>query len=203
MLEQFMQLQLADKYGIKSDRIVFTESIDGLSTKTIDLSSALNGAALKNNLVSLDYFLTKYAIWSQNGIVEVILKPDNETPRSINTYALTQKVEAPFVPLIHISTDLLVTLTNNLETSDDVYIIIDMWKLPQGNVPAISDLSNSMISAIGNIDIQTLGIEKFLTITNILLQAIVLANKGIMPDLGDTPTIELPAQISERTCRRP
>lgn len=202
MIDQFMQLQLADKYNIKPDRIVFTASIPGTNTLQLSITDALNGAILKNNLSTHDYFLTKYTVWTQNGIIQIDIEPDGESSRKIITYALVQKTESPFIPIVRITSDISILLTNNLPINDDVFIIIDMWKIPQTNVAMISDISNSLISSITNIDIQTLGIEKFLTVTNLLLQALVIANKGVIPNVTGftTPT---PAPSTNDRCKRP
>ncbi len=204
MLNELIGMYLADKYKITTDRILFALSISANDTSSFTITDATNGAKLKADLSSLDYFATKYNIWSQNGILDVSIKPDNEAANQIKTLALTKEIEAPLIPPKYIQADLNIDITNDQAIDDDLFLSIDIYKIPQGKVQDILNIGNTLLTSPENIDIQTLAIEKYLIFTNELLKALIIANNGVVPGapvgLPPLPTYE-PAQKT-KTCRR-
>lgn len=185
MLNEIVGLYLADKYNIMTDRILFTETISANDTSTFSIVDATNGAKLKADLYSLDYFITKYSIWSQNGILDVTIKPDDESTNQLKTQAFTQKTDASVLPLKHIRTDLTIEVTNNQGIDDDLFLALEIFKIPQNKVNELIDIGKILCTSLDNIDIQTFAIERYLIYTNKLLKALILANDGEIPD---TPT---------------
>lgn len=198
MLNTLFGIYISDKFGAKSDRIMWLESVDGSGTSELTLTNAINGAALKNDLATYDYIATKYTTYTASGIVQIELKPDAESINQLKTYSLTQKTEAPLIPPKLIQTDISLKLTNQTANPDDVTVILDILKIPQGKLPQIVDLVNSMAIAPDNIDIQTLAIEKYIIRTNQLLEALITASGGTSP-----PTTEFtPEAKSAPSCKR-
>lgn len=181
MFDTLLGLHIAEKFKVRSDRIVWMESVPANDTSKIAISNAINGVKLKNDLGSLDYILTKYAMWTYNGIMQVDIKPDSESVSELITYALTEKTESVFVPPKTALVDIEIELTNNQAIADDVVIVIDILKIPQSQRPLLMDFVEAQAIALENIDIQTLGIEKFLTYTNLLLEELIRVNGGTLP----------------------
>ncbi len=200
MINELIGMYLSDKYSILTDRIVFALSIDANKTTSFTLTDATNGLKLKNDLVNLDYFLTKYAIWSQNGILDVSIKPDNEATNQIKTFAFTQKTESPITPAKYVQTDLSIELTNDQDISDDLLLVIDIFKIPSTNVPELINIGKAFCISPDDIDIQTLAIEKYIIYTNELLKALILANGGTVPEVPSRSIIETPESVG--VCRR-
>lgn len=202
MLDTLFGIYLADKYDIKADRIVWSETVDESATSSLTLDDALNGVSLKNNLANLNYFATKYTVWTQNGIIQVDIVPDGEPIQTLRTYAFTQKTESPLIPPKYIQTDIQLTLTNNQEISDDVFIVLDILKINQAKVADLIELGRVLTVSPENIDLQTLGIEKYLIVTNKLLKAILTASGGtISEEELALPTITPPSPVS-KVCKR-
>ncbi len=206
MLNEIVGMHLADKYNIVTDRILFTETIYANDTSTLSIADAVNGAKLKADLYNLDYFITKYSVWSQNGILDVTIKPDNESTNQLKTQAFTQKTDASVLPLKHIRTDLVIEVINDQEIDDDLYLALEIFKIPQENVYKIIDIGMVLCTAFDHIDIQTLAIEKYLIYTNELLKALIIANNGTLPDdistyVGDIPPTPV-YQAKTKVCRR-
>lgn len=207
MLNELMGMYLSDKYNITTDRIMFALSVDANDTSSFTISDATNGAKLKADLVSLNYLVTKYSIWSQNGILEVAIKPDNESMNQLKTWAFTQKTEAPIVPPKLILTDLAIEITNSQNIDDDLFLALEIFKVSQDKIPEIIDIGKVLCTALDNIDIQTLAIEKYLIYTNELLKALIVANEGTLPEdistfVGDiplTPTYQAKTKVCRRT----
>ncbi|MDO9354637.1 MAG: hypothetical protein Q7T55_13145 [Solirubrobacteraceae bacterium] len=186
MLNEIVGLYLADKYNITTDRILFTETIAANDTTTFSMTNAANGAKLKSDLYNLDYFITKYSIWSQNGILDVTIKPDDESVNQLKTQALTQKTEASVIPLKHIRTDLTIKVTNNQAIDDDLFLALEIFKIPQDKVHDITITGQMLCTSLDYIDIQTLAIEKYLIYTNELLKALIITGGGTLPgDISD------------------
>jgi len=199
MLNNIVGMYLSDKYGITTDQILFTVSITANDSHTFTISEAVNGAKLKSDLSSFDYLATKYSIWSQNGMLDVTIKPDNESVNQLKTVAFTQKTEAPIVPPKQIRTDLAIYVTNSQDIDDDLFLAIEIFRIPQGKVPELMDTGGILFNALDNIDIQTLAIEKYIIYSNELtktiidtnlgiielLKALIIANGGTVPDIGD------------------
>jgi hypothetical protein len=205
MLNEIMGMYLSDKYGITTDRILFTVSVYANDTATYAISDATNGSKLKADLYYLDYFITKYSIWSQNGILDVTIKPDNEAINQLKTQAFTQKTEAQIVPLKHIRTDLTIEVTNSQAIDDDLYLALEIFKIPQDKVSKLVDIGYMLCVSLDNIDIQTLAIEKYVIYSNELLKALILANGGTIPDTPvDIGTLPVPRESTPvtRVCRR-
>ena len=205
MLNEIVGLYLADKYNIMTDRILFTETIAANDTTTLSITNATNGAKLKSDLYNLDYFITKYSIWSQNGILDVTIKPDNESTNQLKTQALTQKTEASVIPLKHIRTDLTIEVTNNQAIDDDLFLALEIFKIPQNKVNELIDIGKILCSALDNIDIQTLAIEKYLIYNNELLKALILASGGTIPGVPiEAGTLPISRELTPITkvCRR-
>ena len=181
MLNTLMGLHIAEQFKVRSDRIVWTASVPANDLLKITISDAINGAKLKGDLGSLDYIITNYSLWTYNGIMQVSIKPDSESKSEVITYALTKKTESVFVPPKTALVDIEIELTNNQPIADDVVIIFDILKVPQTQRPRLMDYIESQAIALENIDIQTLGIEKFLTYTNLLLEELVRASGGSVP----------------------
>ncbi len=181
MLNTLFGIYLSDKFGAISDRIMWLESVDASGTSELTLTDAINGAALKNNLATYDYVATKYTTYTANGIVLIELKPDSESINQLKTYSLTQKTESPLIPPKLIQVDISLKLTNQTANPDDVTVILDILKIPQGKLPQLVDLVETMLIAPDNIDIQTLAIEKFVIRTNQLLEALITASDGTVP----------------------
>ena len=183
MLNEIIGMYLSDKYSITTDRILFTETIAANDTTTFSIISAMNGAKLKSDLYNLDYFITKYSIWSQNGILDVTIKPDNEATNQLKTQAFTQKTEASVIPLKHIRTDLTIEVTNNQAIDDDLFLALEIFKIPQNKVNELIDIGKVLCISLDNIDIQTLAIEKYIIYSNELLKALILAGGGTIPEI--------------------
>ncbi len=205
MLNEIVGLYLADKYSIITDRILFTETIAANDTTTLSIADATNGAKLKSDLYNLDYFITKYSIWSQNGIIDVTIKPDDEATNQLKTQALTQKTEASVIPPKHIRTDLTIEATNNQGIDDDLLLALEIFKIPQNRVPDLIDIGKVLCVSLDNIDIQTLAIEKYLIYNNELLKALILAGGGTVPGIpieaGILPISREQAPVT-KVCRR-
>ena len=205
MLNELVGMYISNKYNILTDRILFTLSIDANDTSSFTLTDATNGLKLKNDLISFDYLLTKYTIWSQNGILDVAIKPDNESTNQLKTFAFTQKTEAQIIPAKYMQVDLAIEVTNSQEIEDDLFLAIEIFKVPQGKVQDLINTGKILCTALDNIDIQTLAIEKYLIYTNELLKALILANNGEIPgvpiEAGILPTAREPAPIT-KVCRR-
>lgn len=202
MLNEIVGLYLADKYNIITDRILFTETISANDTSTLSIADATNGAKLKSDLYNLDYFITKYSIWSQNGILDVTIKPDNEATNQLKTQALTLKTEASVLPLKHIRTDLTIEITNNQGIDDDLFLALEIFKIPQNKVNELLDIGKVLCVSLDNIDIQTLAIEKYLIYNNELLKALILASGGTIPGIPtETGEVFISKEPTSR-CRR-
>lgn len=202
MFNTLIGVFLTDKFKLISDRIVWTESVGASGTSSVTLVNAIDGAAQNASLVNYDFFLTKYTVWTQNGIVQVEFKPDDEALNKVKTYAFTQKTEAPFLPTKLVQAGITINLTNQTAIDDDVFIVVDYFKIPQDKTAEFMELANSIMVAPQNIDIQTLGIEKFLTQTNALLKAILIQQGGTVP--GDLPSISGKVSSAEQPayCKR-
>jgi hypothetical protein len=201
MLDTLLGLHISEKFKARSDRIVFTESIPANDVSKISLVDAINGTELKSNTSSLDFILTKCAVWTYNGIIQVDIKPDSEDISSITTYALTEKTESIFVPPKTVLVDIEIELTNNQAIPDDVIIVFDILKVPQTQRQQLMDYIETQAIALGNIDIQTLGIEKFLTYTNLLLEELVRINGGTLPD-APYPGYVIGEKVKHIPCER-
>lgn len=206
MLNEIVGMYLSDKYGITTDRILFTVSIDANDSTAFTISDATNGAKLKSDLSSFDYLITQYSIWSSNGILDVTIKPDNESINQLKTFAFTQKTEASIIPPKQIQTDLAINVTNSQDIDDDLFLALEMFRVPQGKIPDLMDTGGILFNALDNIDIQTLAIEKYLIFTNELLKALITANNGVIPDIGDVmtdaPGVPGARREPTRACRR-
>lgn len=202
MLNTIFGIYISNKFGAKSDRIMWIESVDASGTSTLTLTNAIGGDALKKDLATYDYIATKYTTYTINGIVQVELKPDAESLNQLKTYALTQKTESPLIPPKLIQADISLTLTNQTANPDDVVVILDILKIPQTKTPQLIDLVEAMAIAPDHIDIQTLAIEKYLIQTNKLLEALITANNGTLPPPIDSSTIPTVATKSIQTCKR-
>ena len=201
MFDALFGMYIAEEFKVRSDRIVWMETIPANESTEITVVDAINGAKLKGDLDSFDYILTKYALWSYNGIIQVDIRPDSESEHEIVTYALTKKTDSMFVPPKLALVDIQVELTNSQPISDDVAIVIDILKVPQTQRPHMMDFIETQSMALGNIDIQTLGIEKFLTYTNLLLEELVRASGGTVP--SDPYPGYLPGEkVQQIACRR-
>lgn len=182
MLSTLFGLHIAEKFKARSDRIVFMVSVPAEDSLSITMVDAVDGARLKDELGDLDFVIMKYALWSQSGMVEVDIKPDSEATNEVVTYALTEKTESTVTPPGLVLVDVEIELTNNQSVSDDVYIVFDILKVPQTQRPRMMDYIDAQSVALENIDIQTLGIEKFLTYTNLLLEELIRASGGTVPN---------------------
>lgn len=205
MLNEIIGMYLSDKYKILTDRITFAQSIDASDTTTFSLTDANNGVKLKADLATNNYFATKYTIWSQNGILDVTIKPDDESINQTKILAFTKQTESPFIPPKYIEADLTLSVTNNQVIEDDLFLIIEILKVPQGKVNELIDIGKVLCTAPDNIDIQTLGIEKYIIYSNELLKALLLANGGELPGIpkeaGTLPSSKEPAPTA-KACRR-
>lgn len=205
MLNEIIGMYISDRFKITTDRITFTQSIDANSTSSFNLTDANNGVKLKADLATLNYLATNYIIWSQNGILDVTIKPDDESTNQTKTLSFTKQTESPFIPPKLIEADLTLSITNNQQIEDDLFLIIDVFKLPQGKLQELIDIGRVLCTAPDNIDIQTLGIEKYIIYTNELLKALLLANgseiPGIPKEAGSLPFAKEPAPVS-KACRR-
>lgn len=207
MLNEIVGMYLADKYGITTDKILFAVSIDAGTSDTFTISDAVNGSKLKADLTNLNYIITKYSIWSQNGILDVTIKPDNESANQLKTWALTKQTEAPIIPVKIILADISIDVTNNQSIDDDLFLSLDIFKIPQTKQSELIDIGRVICTSPDNIDIQTLGIEKYLIYTNELLKALILANKGQLPGdinqyVNGTPEAPRPNPEKTKACRR-
>ncbi len=198
MLNTLFGIYISDKFGAKSGRIQWVESVDANGTSNLTITEAIDGAKLKADLMSLNYIATKYTVWTTNGIVQIELSPDAESTNQLKTYALTQKTEAPIIPPKLIQTDITLKLTNQEAIPDDVTVILDILKIPQDKIPQLIDMTEAMMIAPDNIDIQTLAIEKYLIRTNQLLEALITANNGIIP----SPTEHISPIKQQAVCKR-
>lgn len=191
MLNTLHSIYLADKYNIVSDRILWAETVSANDTSNVDLEDAINGSSLKSDLSTLDYFVTKYTMWTSNGIIQVDIKPDDESNKKLRTYALTQKTEAPFIPIKYVQADITLSLTNNQSISDDIFVVLDIFKIPQTKVAELIDIAKSLVVSPDHIDIQTLGIEKYLIHTNELLKYTNELLKTLIKQTGvQTPNLQ-------------
>jgi len=207
MLNEVIGMYLADKYNITTDRIVFTLSIDANDTSTFTILDATNGVKLKSDLTSLNYLITQYSIWSQNGILDVTIKPDNEAANQLKTWSFTKLTEANLIPPKLILTDITIEVTNSQAIEDDLFLTLEVFKIAQEKVPEIIDIGRVLCTALDNIDVQTLAIEKYLIYTNVLLKALIAASGGEPPgDIGQyiTDIPKMPRSETEKTkaCRR-
>ena len=209
MLNEIVGMYLSDKYNITTDRILFTVSITANDTSSFTISDATNGSKLKADLSSLDYLITKYTIWSQNGMLDVNIKPDNESINQLKTLAFTQKTEAPIIPPKLIQTDLAIEVTNSQGIDDDLFLAFEIFKIPQNKLPELMDTGGILFTALYNIDIQTLAIEKYLIYTNELLKALIIVSGGTESDvpkisdfISDVPKTPGAAPQPTRACRR-
>lgn len=207
MLNEVVGMYLADKYSISTDRILFTLSIDANDTSTFTILDSTNGTKLKSDLATQNYFITKYSIWSQNGILDVTIKPDNESINQLKTWAFTKMTEAPIVPPKIILTDVSIEVTNSQPIDDDLFLALEIFKISQDKIPEIMNIGKILCTSLDNIDIQTLAIEKYLIYTNELLKALILAGGGTLPGnisqyVGEIP--QPPRSTPEKTkaCRR-
>jgi len=182
MLNTLFGLHIAEKFKARSARIVWMASVPANSTLDITMVDAVDGVKLKGELGDLDFVIMKYALWTQNGMIEVDIKPDNESTSEVVTYALTEKTESIFTPPQLVLVDVDIELTNNQAIPDDVFIVFDILKVPQTQRSLMMDYIDAQAVALENIDIQTLGIEKFLTYTNLLLEELIKAGDGVLPD---------------------
>lgn len=181
MIDTLMGLYISEKFSARSDRIVWTETVPANDKTSLTITDAINGTKLKSDLGTLDFIVTKYAMWTYNGIIQVDIKPDSESISELITHALTKKTESVFIPPKSVLVDIEMELTNNQAISDDVVIVLDILKVPQTQRPKLLDYIEAQAVALENIDIQTLGIEKFLTYTNLLLEELVRASGGTVP----------------------
>ncbi len=200
-------MYLVDKYSIRTDRILFALSIVSGGSSSFTINDATNGAKLKTDLTSYNYLITKYTIWSQNGILDVTIKPDNEALDQIKTLAFTKAIEAPVIPSKLILTDLIVDVTNNQSIDDDLVLSLDIYKVPQDKMSDLIDIGKVISTSLDNIDIQTLGIEKYLIYTNELLKALIVASGGKLPGDITQYVNESPADLryspeKTKVCRR-
>ena len=207
MLNELVGMYLSDKYSITTDRILFTLSIDANDTSSFTILDATNGTKLKSDLSILDYFITKYSIWSQNGILDITIKPDNESTNQLKTWAFTKITEAPIIPPKHIRTDLVIDITNSQSINDDLFLALEVFKIPQDKVSELMDIGKILCTSLDNIDIQTLGIEKYLIYTNVLLKALITASGGTLPGdisqyISETPQPPRSAPTPTKVCRR-
>ncbi len=207
MLNEVVGMYLADKYNISTDRILFTLSIDANDTSTFTILDATNGLKLKSDLATQNYFITKYSIWSQNGILEVTIKPDNESIDQLKTWAFTKMTESPIVPSKLILTDLSIEVTNSQPIDDDLFLALEIFKIAQDKAQELINIGKVLCTSPDNIDIQTLGIEKYLIYTNELLKALILAGGGTLPGdisqyITETPVPPRSAPEKARACRR-
>ncbi len=213
MLNTLFGIYLSDKFGAISGRIQWIESVDASDTSELTLTNAFDGAKLKADLVNYDYIATKYTTWTSNGIVQIELKPDAESINQLKTYSLTQKTESPLIPPKLIQTDISLKLTNQTANPDDVIIILDILKIPQGKIPQLIDMIEIMSIAPDNIDIQTLAIERYLiqanmilVHTNKLLEALIIASGGKVPPPIELPLlldpINIPTTKKDQACKR-
>ena len=207
MLNTVIGMYLADKYNISTDRILFTLSIDANDTSTFTILNATNGTKLKADLATQNYFITKYSIWSQNGILDVTIKPDNESSDQLKTWAFTKMTEAPIVPPKILLTDLSIEVTNSQPIDDDLFLALEIFKIAQDKIPELINIGKVLCTSPDNIDIQTLGIEKYLIYTNELLKALILASGGNLPAdisqyVSEKPQPPRSAPVKTQVCRR-
>ena len=207
MLNELVGMYLADKYSISTDRILFTLSIDANDTSSFTILDATNGTKLKSDLATQNYFITKYSIWSQNGILDVTIKPDNESIDQLKTWAFTKMTEAPIIPPKTILTDLSIEVTNSQTIDDDLFLALEIFKVAQDKIPELLNIGKILCTSLDNIDIQTLGIEKYLIYTNVLLKALITASGGTLPGdisqyISETPQPPRSAPIPTKVCRR-
>lgn len=207
MINEIIGMYLADKYNITTDRILFTLSIVANNSSTFTILDATNGSKLKSDLASLNYLITKYSIWSQNGILDVTIKPDNEATNQLKTWAFTKLTEAQLIPPKMILTDLTIEVTNSQEIEDDLFLALEIFKVSQDKIPEIIDIGRVLTTAPDNIDIQTLAIEKYLIYTNELLKALILSSGGTLPPdisqfVSDIPKLPRSDPVKSKVCRR-
>lgn len=210
MLNTLLGLYLSDKHSLRSDRIIWSETVESSSVSSVQLENAINGSSLKNELGSFDFIATSYTLWTSNGIVSVEIKPDDENTNRIKTDALTQKTSSVLIPPKVILADITINLTNNQSIQDDVFIVIDIIKAPHGKIPLLLDLGESLAVSPDNIDIQTLSIQKQLINSNIylsyiaeLIKALIISSGGKLPDAPQTEDYSFQQQrLSETSCRR-
>lgn len=202
MLNNLIGLYLIDTFDVKSDRIVFSETVGASASVSKTLANALNGAAVTAELNTYDYFLTKYTTWTSKGLMQIEIKPDNESINKIKTLSFTQKIESILQPIKYVQTDITVNLDNQIALENDVYIIIDLFKIPQTNTPKLYDFVDLLVNAIPNIDIQTLGIQKLLSNSNLLLKSILISDGGDPNNIGLTSFTGKEEQIKTARCKR-
>lgn len=200
MFNEIIGIFLADKYNITTDKILFTVSVLANDTSVFSIADAVNGAKLKADLTNTDYFITNYSIWSQNGILDVTIKPDNEPTNQMKTAALTKQITAPILPPKYIQTDISVEVVNNQAIDDDLFLALDIFKIPQSKVNNLIDIGKNICISPYNIDIQTLAIEKYIIYTNELLKALILANNGSIP--GEITGITTSQKQATSKCMR-
>jgi len=184
MINDLVGLYLTENFDIKADRIVFTETVSASNSTSITLANALNGAAVIAELNTYDYFLTKYTTWTSKGLMQVEIKPDDESINKVKTLSFTQKIESLFTPPKYVQTNITVNLDNRIALENDVYLIIDLFKLPQNNTPKLYNLAESLMDALPNIDTQTLAIQALLTNLQSIDEAILTANGGDVSKLN-------------------
>lgn len=207
MLNEIIGMYLSDKYGLLTDRILFTLSVDANDTSSFTILDATNGNKLKSDLSTQNYFITKYTIWSQNGILDVTIKPDGESTNQLKTWAFTKATESQIIPSKLIIADIEIDVTNSQSIDDDLFLALEIIKIPQDKIQEVINIGKILCTSPDNIDIQTLGIEKYLIYTNELLKALIVASGGTLPGdiskyVSDVPQEPRSAPQPTRTCRR-
>lgn len=159
--------------GCNYDTITFTESIAASTTGyAVTLTNAQDGAAKKTKLNGYNFIVTDIYSVCTTGLVDMKVLPDNDTTTKFYIQAYQPLKRKLPVPLLLMS-DLVIEFDNNDAHVNNVYTSFDGFWITESRMPTLTLLSEIIPTALGNTDIQTLGILNVLEAT--------AASEGIEP----------------------
>lgn len=178
----------------KFDTIVFAESVAANTTGyTVTLANAQDGADKKERLSGSNFIITGIYSVCTTGVVDVKVLPDNDTTAKFYLQLYQPISKNLPVPLLLMS-DLVIVFDNNEAHINNAYLAFDGFWIAEEKMPAFTLLSETIPMTLGNIDIQTLAIEKVL--------AAMAESEGVAVPEYEGPEYKRPPSTFREFCKK-
>jgi len=122
MLNGLFGWYIYNRLNARSINIIFKETFDADETGTLQLTDAVDGTTLKNNLANMDYIIFDVYAFSNPGLVNFTIIPDADVSHKyvMDAYGKSVRAERLRMPLA-IMADLSVDYVNDSQVND-VYL---------------------------------------------------------------------------------
>lgn len=160
----------------KFDTIIFTESIAPNTTGyAVTITSAKEGSDKKDKLTGHNFIITDIYSVCTTGIVDAKVLPDNDASSKFYMQVYQPISRKLQIPLLLMS-DIVIEFDNNESHFNNLYLSFGGFWISENRMPDFTMLAELIPKAIGNIDLQTLGILSVLEAT--------ATSQGISPPEG-------------------